>query len=97
MALFVIIGWDAPGSPEKRPGARPAHLEHWQPMEDGGRVLAAGPMTDFAGSLFLVEAESQDEAEALAAADPYLAAGVFARYEIHPFKLVLGRNWKGGE
>jgi uncharacterized protein YciI len=87
--LFVLIGWDAGDSREKRPGLRPAHLEYWRPLDEAGRVVIAGRMTDFAGSLFIVEAESQAEVEALAAGDPYVVGGVFARTEVHPFKKVL--------
>lgn len=86
---FVVIGWDAPGSKEKRPEVRPRHLAHWKPWDDAGRVVAAGPMTDFAGSLFIVEAADQAVAEAHIAADPYFLEGVFARWEVHPFKPVL--------
>jgi uncharacterized protein YciI len=88
---FLVIGWDAPGSKEKRPDARPAHLEHWADWNEAGRVMVAGPMTDFAGSLFIVEAETQAEVEVKAQADPYVAAGVFERTEVHPFKTVIGK------
>lgn len=87
--LFVVIGWDAADSREKRPGARPDHLAHWSDWNQSGKIVMAGPMTDFAGSLFVVEAESQEEAERKIAADPYIAAGVFQRTEVHPFKKTL--------
>ncbi len=87
--LYVIIGWDAPDSKEKRPAARPAHLTHWNDWDRAGRILIAGPLTDLAGSLFIVDAESQEEVERKAAADPYAAAGVFQRIEVHPFRKVL--------
>ena len=96
MMLFVIIGRDAPDSKDKRPGARAAHLEYWKPLDDAGRVVLAGPMTDFAGSLFVLEADSQEEAEALAKGDPYIAAGVFESAEVHPFKGVLPAKVYGG-
>lgn len=87
--LFVLIGWDTPDSREKRPGIRPAHLAHWKPLDDAGRVVVAGPMTDFAGSLFILDAETREEVEDLARTDPYTVGGVFARWEVHPFKGVL--------
>lgn len=87
--LFVLIGWDTPDSRDKRPGARPDHLAHWKPLEEAGRIIIAGPMTDFAGSLFIAEFDSIDEARAMIETDPYLAAGVFARTEVHPFRGVL--------
>ena len=87
--LFIAIGWDAPDSKEKRPDARQAHLEHWSDWDAAGRVLAAGPMTDFAGSLFIVEADTQEEVTQKLQDDPYVAAGVFQKTEVHPFKMVL--------
>lgn len=87
--LFVIIGWDAPDSREKRPANRPAHLEYWKEWDESGRVLLAGPMTDFAGSLFIVDVETKEIAEEKIRHDPYLKAGVFARTEVHPFKGVM--------
>lgn len=90
--LFVIIGWDAPDSRDKRPAARPAHLAHWSDWDTSGKIVMAGPMTDFAGSLFVVDVESQEEAERKIAGDPYIAAGIFTRTEVHPFKKTLPTN-----
>ncbi|MEO8376510.1 MAG: YciI family protein [Candidatus Sumerlaeota bacterium] len=87
--LFVIIGWDAVDSKEKRPRVRPDHLAHWKAMDDAGRVILAGPMTDFSGSLFVVDAESQEAVEAHMATDPYVLQDVFQRVEVHPFKGVM--------
>lgn len=89
MQHFVVIGWDTPNSKDLRPGARPAHLAHWKPWDDAGKILVAGPMTDFAGSLFIVEAETQEEVDKQAQGDPYIAAGVFRKVEVHPFKKVF--------
>lgn len=87
--LFVCIGWDTPDSKEKRPGARAEHLAYWKPWDDAGKVVIAGPMTDFAGSLFIVDVENEQEARDKIENDPYLKAEVFARTETHPFKGVL--------
>lgn len=87
--LFVALGWDTPDSKEKRPLARAAHLAHWRAWDEAGRILLAGPMTDFAGSLFILEAETLDEVLAHIEADPYVREGVFQRTEAHPFKIVF--------
>jgi uncharacterized protein YciI len=87
--LFVLIGWDAPDSRDKRPGARPAHVEYWKPWDAAGKIVIAGPMTDFAGSLFIVDCDSEQEARQKIENDPYIAAGVFTRVECHPFKGVF--------
>lgn len=86
---FVIIGWDGPEGQTKRPKYRPAHLERLKKLQDQGRLIYAGPFTDKAGSLIIIEAESLAEAEAFAQKDPYAVEGIFERIEVHPFKQVF--------
>jgi len=87
--LFVIIGHDAPDAREMRPGLRPAHLAHLQPLVDAGRVPIAGPFLDKTGSLIVLEAASLDEAWGIVARDPYVTGGVFNHVEVKPFKAVF--------
>jgi uncharacterized protein YciI len=97
--LYAIVGDDAPGSLQKRLAARPAHLERLKELQEAGRLLLAGPCpaidspdpgpAGFAGSLIVAEFDSLAEAEAWAAADPYVAEGVFARTTVRPFRKVL--------
>lgn len=97
--LYVLIGEDAPQSLEKRRAARPAHLARLQALQDEGRLILAGPMpaidaadpgpAGFSGSLIVAEFGSQAAASAWLADDPYVAAGVFGRTEVRPFKQVF--------
>ncbi len=94
MPLYVIIGHDGPDALAKRPEVRPRHLDHLRPLDRAGRVRIAGPL--FAddgktprGSLIVLEAASLEEARELAARDPYVVEGVFARHEVHPFAQVF--------
>jgi uncharacterized protein len=97
--LYAIFGNDAPDSAEKRTAARPAHVARLQVLLDQGRLLLAGPfpavdaidpgMAGFTGSLIVAEFASLDAAEAWAAADPYVAAGVYAQVAVRPFKKVF--------
>lgn len=89
---FVILGYDGPDGQEKRKLHRPAHLANLEPLVKQGRVVLAGPLTDKAGSLIIIEADSQAEAEAFAQTDPYTVHGVFARVEVHPFMQVLPKT-----
>lgn len=100
MTLFyAIVGEDVPHSLEKRLAARPAHLERLMVLQGEGRLLLAGPFpaidsidpgpAGFTGSLIVAAFESLDAAKAWADADPYVAAGVYARVEVRPFKKVL--------
>ena len=43
----------------------------------------------FSGSIVIAEFESLEQARAWADADPYVAAGVYQRVEVRPFRPVL--------
>ncbi len=87
--LFVIFAYDARDSAERRPVHRPAHLAHLAEIERAGKLTLAGPLTDGAGSLIIIEAESQAEVWATVARDPYVENGIFERIEVHPFLQVF--------
>ena len=97
--LYAIISEDVVASLEKRKSARPDHLARLELLKNEGRLVLAGPHpkidnenpgdTGFTGSLVVAEFNSLADAEAWAAADPYVAAGVYARVTVKPFKKVL--------
>ena len=97
--LYAIISEDIDNSLEKRRDARPAHLERIQELVNEGRVIIAGPHpavdaedpgeAGFTGSLVVAEFSSLEEAQTWANADPFVAAGVYARVTVKPFKKVL--------
>lgn len=97
--LYVIIGEDHPGSLEQRLAARPAHVERLQALQAEARLILAGPCpaidspepgpAGFSGSIIIAEFASLAAAQAWADADPYVAAGVYAKVTVKPFKKVL--------
>ena len=97
--FYAFICEDQPGTLEKRMAARLDHLARLEALKDQGRLLIAGPHpaidsenpgdAGFTGSLVVAEFASLQAAEAWAAADPYVAAGVYARVQVKPFKKVL--------
>jgi uncharacterized protein len=97
--FYAIEGIDVADSLEKRLGARPAHLARLNQLKDEGRLLLAGPYpaidspdpgpAGFSGSLIVAAFDSLEAAQAWADADPYVAAGVYARVSVKPFKRVL--------
>jgi uncharacterized protein len=87
--LFVIIGHDSRDAKDKRPIHRPAHLAHLEPLSQAGKVLMAGPLTDGAGSLIVLDAESLGAVWELVGRDPYVVHGIFERVEVHPFLQVF--------
>jgi uncharacterized protein YciI len=96
---YAIISEDVEDSLALRAEARPAHLARLQVLVDEGRLLLAGPHpaidsddpgpAGFTGSLVVVDFPSLEQARAWADADPYVAAGVYARVTVKPFKRVL--------
>lgn len=96
---YALVGEDLPNTLEQRLAARAEHLARLQQLKDEGRLLLAGPFpavdsTDpgpagFTGSLIVAEFASLADAQAFADTDPYVAAGVYARVTVKPFKKVL--------
>lgn len=96
---YAIIAEDVENSLERRKQARGAHIERLEALRDEGRLLMAGPHpaedttepgeAGFTGSLVIAEFESLASARAWADADPYLAAGVYEKITVKPFKPVL--------
>ena len=96
---YVILGHDVDGAGPARAAARPAHLARLQALAEAGRLRLAGPMPRLdgvppaeggvSGSLIVAAFDDLAAAQAWAAADPYVAAGVYARVDVHPFLPVL--------
>jgi len=97
--LYAIISEDIANSLELRKTARPAHLARLQHLQDAGRLLIAGPHpaidndnpgdAGFTGSLVVAEFASLQDAQTWADQDPYVAAGIYAKVIVKPFKKVL--------
>lgn len=92
---FVIWAEDAPNSLDARRATRPAHLERLQQLQADGRLLVAGPCpaiassdpgdAGFTGSMVVAEFDSLEEAKRWADADPYFAAGIYAKVTVKPY------------
>jgi len=97
--FYAIIGEDRAGTLDQRMAARPAHVERLKALQDEGRLLLAGPCpaidspdpgpAGFSGSLIVAEFASLEAARAWADADPYVAAGVYGKVTVKPFKKVF--------
>lgn len=93
--LYVIIADDHPDSLAKRRAARPEHLARLLKLQEEGRLLLAGPRPNvdsnepgdagFCGSLIIAEFPDLISATAWAEADPFVAAGVYAKVTVNPF------------
>jgi len=96
---YSIFAYDVENSLPLRAKARTEHIARLNKLNEEGRLLLAGPNpaidsndpgeAGFTGSLIVAEFDSLDAAKAWAEADPYLAAGVYEKVEVKPFKKVL--------
>ncbi len=97
--LYAIIAEDHPTSLASRLAARPAHLERLKALAAEGRLILAGPFpaidaadpgpAGFTGSLIVAEFSSLEAAKTWADADPFVAAGVYAKVIVKPFRKAL--------
>lgn len=97
--LYVIYAEDTADSLEKRNSVRPAHLARLQLLQDEGRLIVAGPLpvvdsndpgpAGFSGSAIVAEFDSLEAAQSWAQDDPYIAAGVYEKVTVKPFKRVF--------
>ena len=97
--LYAIISDDVENSLPKRTPVRGDHLARVNILKNQGRLVIAGPHpaidssepgeAGFTGSLIIAEFNSLEEAQAWADSDPYVAAGVYQKVTVKPFKQVL--------
>ncbi len=96
---YAIISEDVENSLEKRLSVRADHIARLQTLQDEGRLLVAGPHPNidgedpgpagFSGSLIVAEFGSLEDAQSWADTDPYIAAGVYEKVTVKPFKKVF--------
>jgi uncharacterized protein YciI len=96
---YAIISEDVADSNALRQQARPDHIARLHALKAEGRLFAAGPHpaldtpepgdAGFTGSLVIAEFDSLEAAQGWADTDPYIAAGVYARVVVKPYKIVL--------
>jgi len=97
--LYAILSIDVEDSLPLRKQARPAHLARLEALQAAGRLVLAGPHpavdspdpgeAGFTGSLIVAEFPDLESARVWADADPYVAAGVYRKVSVKPFKQVF--------
>ena len=96
---YAIEGHDAEAALPKRLAVRQQHLARLHELREQGRLLLAGPCpaidaedpgeAGYSGSIVIAEFDSLAAARVWADADPYVAAGVYARVGGRAFRKVL--------
>ena len=96
---YAIEGHGAEAALPKRLAVRQQHLARLHELREQGRLLLAGrcPAIDaedpgeagYSGSIVIAEFDSLAAARVWADADPYVAAGVYARVDVRAFRKVL--------
>ena len=90
---YALYCLDKPNALDLRMATRERHLAYVAspPLE----IVLAGPLLAddgaMRGSLFIVEADDIDSVRRFSEGDPYRAAGLFERVDIHGFRQVLPR------
>ncbi|MGL1956381.1 MAG: YciI family protein [Colwellia sp.] len=97
--FYLIYSEDNDNSLALRLSVRPQHLARLNDLQDQGKLLVAGPCpaidsndpgeAGFTGSLIIAEFDNLSQAQLWADEDPYIAAGVYKRVTVKPYKKVL--------
>lgn len=88
--LFVVFNIDRPdGAADIRAQTRPAHLDFMKSL--GEQVKAGGPLfsqdvQSAFGGMYILEADSHEQATEIARQDPYAQADLFVQQYIQPWK-----------
>ena len=89
---FVALCTDKPDGLEIRMQHRPEHLGWLEANKS--RILLAGPFLSaegkMTGSMLIVEAADEADAQALLAGDPFAKVGLFSASEVKPWRRTFG-------
>lgn len=90
---FVVQYLDRPDTGALRAAHREAHIAYRKRL--GPNLLLAGPLLSGGGapvgSLMILEAASMVAAQQTAAADPYVAAGVFREINVYGIRVMANQ------
>jgi uncharacterized protein len=91
MAHFLLLYDLAPDYLARRPEHRAAHLAlAWAAAERGELILGGALADPVDQAVLLFAGDGPEVAERFAAADPYVLAGLVARWRVRPWTTVVG-------
>lgn len=82
---------------ERLKAAHPAHRAYLRTFLDNGQLRAAGPFSDDAGALWVLDADSAEEVERVVKGDPFVEAGVITGWVIRPIAYWSAQEAKGAK
>ena len=93
MKQYVIIAKDGVDDKalESRMSARPQHLAGAKALKAAGNYVVGGALLSdsgqMAGSVMIVQFETEEELEAWRKSEPYINGKVWENIEVHPFQV----------
>jgi uncharacterized protein YciI len=88
---YLLIYDAAPDYVERRAPFRAEHLALARAAHARGELVLGGALADpVDGAVLLFRGDSPAAAEAFAAADPYVRAGLVTRWRVRPWTTVIG-------
>ena len=61
-----------------------AHREYLRTFLENGQLWAAGPFTEAAGAMWMLDAETVEAVEDIVKGDPYVVGGVIVNWQVRP-------------
>jgi uncharacterized protein len=90
---FVLIYDVVDNFTDRRTPYRPQHLQLAKDANARGELEMAGALGDpVTRALLVFRAEDRSVPENFAKADPYVVNGLVARWEVHPWHVVVGAD-----
>ena len=88
---FLLFYEAGPEYLARRPDFRGAHLKHAWDAHDRGELIVAGALADpVDGAVLMFRGADMSVAETFASADPYVTAGLVARWHVREWTTVVG-------
>lgn len=95
MKYVAIIEYGA--DKDRLKAAHFAHRAYLRTFLENGQLRAAGPFSDDAGALWVLDADSAEKAEEIVKEDPLVEAGVITSWVIRPIAYWSSQAAKGAK
>lgn len=89
---YILQYEKTPDHQQREPEFQAAHRDHVRAAVVRGELVLGGPLENPGDgtNLLLFSGNSADVAESFARADPYVRAGIVCRWQVRPWRTVVG-------